>query len=118
MDELTACARPMGLHCTSLPPAASSCLQGRPQPPAGGPLPPLPSPPHNPPALTPTHSHTGTTHHPPEPTALLKPMPIDSTKGTVTGPVVTPALSQATAVTESSVSTVRVTATAYFASRK
>lgn len=37
-------------------------------------------------------------------------MPIASTKGTVTGPVVTPALSQATAVIESSVKTVRTAA--------
>ncbi len=32
-----------------------------------------------------------------EPAAMLKPMPMESTKGTVTGPVVTPALSHAIA---------------------
>jgi hypothetical protein len=51
-------------------------------------------------------------------TALLNPIPMERTKGTVTGPVVTPAESQATAVMDSRAMTVREQATAYFARMK
>ena len=49
-------------------------------------------------------------------TAWLKPMPMASTKGTVTGPVVTPAESQATADIASSVMMVRLSDPAKFVS--
>ena len=45
--------------------------------------------------------------------AFEKPMPMESTKGTVTGPVVTPAESQAMLVKSSLANTVRRTATEY-----